>query len=184
MHSSKRTLKLLHWTRLVSWNSSIMTCSKWHPIFSKINGESLSSMRECRSDCVSLSKKRLASLFNSWTFRSILLSRRSWLRCRSVISADLYILTSCGLAFSVSFKRGMSVSWTSANFSLLGSVSALTSHSSGHSMPLMAVFISSSLSEYLPFFSLTKYPQTPEAPLEKSEISNPFSSKISKNRFA
>ena len=46
MHSCSKTLKFCHCTVDVSWNSSIMMCSRRVPIFSKMKGESLSLMSE------------------------------------------------------------------------------------------------------------------------------------------
>ena len=100
MHSFSNTLKLSHCTALVSWNSSIIMCSSLHPTFSNMNGVSLSFIRVCSRCCVSLSRKRLASLFSSLTFASMLPKRRSLSRCFSVQSAVAYSVHCFGLSSS------------------------------------------------------------------------------------
>ena len=154
MHSSSSTLKFCHCTVLVSWNSSIITFSRCEPIFSKMNGESVSLMSEWSRVWVSLSRKRFASTFISRTFRSMLLSRRSWLRCFSVSTADAYIfqlLLRVDSAFSRSGTMVSSAKWRSdCGAVFFVQQSAEPSSSAFCTLPVIM------LSSYCPFCSLMK----------------------------
>ena len=87
--SLSSTLKFFHCAMLVSWNSSIMMCLICVPIFSYMNGASLSPIILLRSICVALSGNLLASAFASSTLSLMLPSRRSLLMCSMVLAADL-----------------------------------------------------------------------------------------------
>ena len=162
MHSSSSTLKFCHCTVLVSWNSSIIMLLSRVPIFSNMNGESLSFMREWSRVWVSLSKKRLASWFMSLTLFSMLLSSRNWLRCRRVSTADWYMGQLRHLVFSALIRAGASLDEAIA----FSSASAVF-FTQPSPLPLsIAVFtlLVIRLSSYTPDRILTKYPAGPLLP--------------------
>ena len=119
-----------------------------------MNGESVSLMSEWSRVWVSLSRKRFASTFISRTFRSILLSRRSWLRCFSVSTADAYIfqlLLRVDSAFSSNGTMVSSAKWRSDGGALFFVQQSAEASSSAFCTLLVMM-----LSSYCPFCSLMK----------------------------
>ena len=86
-----------------------MICSSLQPTFSKMKGVSLSFISVCRRCCVSLNRKRLASLFSSRTFLSMLFSKRNLSRCLSVQSAEEYSFHCSWRSFSASSSSFISL---------------------------------------------------------------------------
>ena len=176
--SESNTLKFCHWMVEVSWNSSIMTCFSWVPIFSKMNGESLPSIKEWSSCWVSLNRKRFSVSLSSRTFLSMLLSRRNWFRCRNVRWADWYIFH-C-LARSSIAKRSISNSVLSTSWCIISRRGWLLAyHLLGFSRQLATVRFSM-VGSNTPLVSFRKKLQIPRLFCAKSSMLSPSASIVSK----
>ena len=116
--SSKRSLKLPHCIRLVSWNSSIITLRMFAPIFSKTKEESPSLTSWWSRAFVSDNRNRLLSRFNWRTSSSILASNCTLLRC-CMDSRQLFIILLFFIRnISACTKSGIRLSVASCKISL------------------------------------------------------------------